>query len=217
MAALWFLYLIVLWFLFNEPSRVGLEELKQRELSTDLENDDRSGKIDGCFSIDFEDVDDVSPQNTKQSIGFLNYINRGVRTAMTLMFVKRIALECAMGSTSMLTKNRYGWNVKSVGLLQCINGLLVIPLSILAGYSSQYYEEVAKRKNVLLLGDSLADLGMSEGIPHEEIVQIGFLNFNERELLAEYKEKFDLVITQDGGMDQINNILEQILTESSHN
>jgi len=42
-----------------------------------------------------------------------------------------------------------------------------------------YYKEIAQRKNVLLLGDSLGDLGMTEGIEHKIIIRVGFLNENK--------------------------------------
>ena len=36
---------------------------------------------------------------------------------------------------------RYGWTTKNVGLLHFINGLLIIPLCMLSGYLSLYFED----------------------------------------------------------------------------
>jgi hypothetical protein len=55
--------------------------------------------------------------------------------------MKRIALECIVGSTSIITKNRFGWNIKTVGTLHLVNGIIVIPVSIFSGYLSTLYED----------------------------------------------------------------------------
>jgi hypothetical protein len=52
-----------------------------------------------------------------------------------------MALEAIVGSTSIVTKNRYGWNITNVGTLHLVNGIVVIPVSIMAGWLSQYRED----------------------------------------------------------------------------
>lgn len=74
-----------------------------------------------------------------------------------------------------------------------------------------YYKEIATRKKVLLLGDSLGDLGMSEGMEHDTIIRVGFLNENKEELLEKYMQEFDVVITDDGSMGYMQEMLEGIL------
>ncbi len=74
-----------------------------------------------------------------------------------------------------------------------------------------YYNEIKQRKNVLLLGDSLGDLGMTEGIEHDGIIRVGFLNENKEELLSKYMEAFDVVITDDGGMGYVNRMVGEII------
>jgi hypothetical protein len=46
-----------------------------------------------------------------------------------------------VGSTSVITKNRYAWSIRNVGVLHLVNGLIVIPVSIFAGYLSQFRED----------------------------------------------------------------------------
>ena len=75
---------------------------------------------------------------------------------------------------------------------------------------SPYCQEIINRKNVILLGDSLGDLGMTEGIEHDTILRIGFLNNHQESLLPTYLDNFDVVITGDGTFDYINNILTQL-------
>lgn len=41
----------------------------------------------------------------------------------------------------MITKNRYAWSIRNVGTLHLVNGLIVIPVSIFAGWLSQYRED----------------------------------------------------------------------------
>ncbi|XP_043817173.1 7-methylguanosine phosphate-specific 5'-nucleotidase A isoform X2 [Manihot esculenta] len=52
---------------------------------------------------------------------------------------------------------------------------------------------VKKRTNVLLLGDHLGDLGMSDGLDYETRISVGFLNDNIENNLASYRKAFDVV------------------------
>ena len=38
------------------------------------------------------------------------------------------------------------------------------------------YEKIKDRKNVLLLGDSIGDIGMIEGFDYKNLLKVGFLN-----------------------------------------
>ncbi|MFA5917332.1 MAG: hypothetical protein WC850_03820 [Candidatus Gracilibacteria bacterium] len=61
----------------------------------------------------------------------------------------------------------------------------------------EIYSQIENRKNVILLGDSLGDVGMIEGFGYNNLLKIGFLNNNEEELLEEYKKNYDIVLTGD--------------------
>ena len=76
--------------------------------------------------------------------------------------------------------------------------------------NTEYYSEIKERKNVILIGDHIGDLQMSQGIKHDVIIRIGFLNSNKEALLNSYLEKFDVVICDDGSLQKINNILKDI-------
>ncbi len=78
-----------------------------------------------------------------------------------------------------------------------------------------YYKEIAQRKNVLLLGDSLGDLGMSEGIDHDIIIRIGFLNEDKEKMLEKYMQEFEVVITDDGNMEWVKGMVEEILVKAN--
>jgi cytosolic 5'-nucleotidase 3 len=73
------------------------------------------------------------------------------------------------------------------------------------------YHEVENRKNVLILGDSIDDIGMVEGFDYNEIIKIGFLNEKVEENKEKYLESFDVVITGDGDMGYVNELMGKIL------
>lgn len=68
---------------------------------------------------------------------------------------------------------------------------------------------IEERKNVILLGDSLEDLNMVNN--NKEVINIGFLNEDVENKLELYKSRFDIVITNDGPMDYVNQLIESLL------
>lgn len=75
--------------------------------------------------------------------------------------------------------------------------------------SNSSFNEVKSRKNVILLGDGLGDVHMADGVEHENILKIGFLNYHVEEKLEEYKKHFDVVITNDSSMEFVYELLEK--------
>lgn len=68
--------------------------------------------------------------------------------------------------------------------------------------------EVARRPNVLLMGDSIGDLQMSSGLKKEVELTLGFLNHDEERLKGQYVDAFDVVLLGDPPMDFVNALLE---------
>ena len=69
-----------------------------------------------------------------------------------------------------------------------------------------------ERKNIVLIGDSLGDVRMADGIEDINVVlSIGFLNKNVEANLSEYKRCFDIVLVDDQTMDFPLALLEDIL------
>ncbi|KAF0923712.1 hypothetical protein E2562_006684 [Oryza meyeriana var. granulata] len=66
--------------------------------------------------------------------------------------------------------------------------------------STDDYSLVKKRTNVLLLGDHIGDLGMSDGLNYENRIAVGFLNNNIEKSLIDYSEAFDIVYLNDAPM-----------------
>jgi HAD superfamily hydrolase (TIGR01544 family) len=73
------------------------------------------------------------------------------------------------------------------------------------------YEETDHRKNVILLGDLVEDIGMAYGFEFENIMKIGFFNYDEEKSIGRYKENFDVVITKDSGMNFVNDFIRKIV------
>jgi HAD superfamily hydrolase (TIGR01544 family) len=72
------------------------------------------------------------------------------------------------------------------------------------------FKIIEDRKNVLLLGDSLGDVGMVEGFDYENLLKIGFLNEKIEESIKDYEKNFDIVILHDFDMNFVNELLEEI-------
>jgi hypothetical protein len=59
---------------------------------------------------------------------------------------------------------------------------------IMQSESAVHDPKFEARKNIVLMGDSLGDLHMAEGIPNPNVIlKIGFLNKNTEENLIKYK------------------------------
>jgi len=53
---------------------------------------------------------------------------------------------------------------------------------------------------------------MADGYEYENIIKIWFLNDDTPEHREQYQKRFDLIILNDGPMDEVNVILKKILT-----
>jgi 5'-nucleotidase len=72
-----------------------------------------------------------------------------------------------------------------------------------------FFEIIKDRKNILLLGDSLGDIGMAEGFNYENLINIGFLNENVEDNLEPYKRNYDVVILNDSSLEYVNGLLKE--------
>ncbi|CAF1045860.1 unnamed protein product [Adineta ricciae] len=65
-------------------------------------------------------------------------------------------------------------------------------------HDTSYYQSILKRPNVILLGDSLGDVGMVGGMKNlKHVLKIGYLNRSTPAKLEVYKNVFDIVICDD--------------------
>lgn len=65
-----------------------------------------------------------------------------------------------------------------------------------------------ERDVVIVIGDSLGDLGMSAGIEHSMKLTIGYLNHDQELLMEKYAEAFDVVVLGDSSLGFINLLVE---------
>ncbi|XP_033123896.1 cytosolic 5'-nucleotidase 3A-like [Anneissia japonica] len=77
-----------------------------------------------------------------------------------------------------------------------------------------YFEQHMERTNVLLMGDSIGDLDMADGLIHADVLKIGFLNSHVEQNLEVYKSKFDIVVVDDSTMDVPNAVVNKIMLSS---
>lgn len=130
------------------------------------------------------------------------------------------------------------------GVLQAFKGPLIHSFNKRDGAVSHVaaHGELQGRPNVLLLGDSMGDLTMADGLPeHQNILTIGFLNdqvrtslcfrqqlgfwvVNQRHCLSQvearkesYVNAFDVVLVKDETMDVPNAILRYITSSRGNN
>ena len=76
---------------------------------------------------------------------------------------------------------------------------------------TKYFSMIKKRKNVILIGDSLGDIDMAKGIEHRVILKIGFLNKDIEKNKDVYERNYDALILNDGPMDFVVSILKEVL------
>jgi hypothetical protein len=181
MACCWFTFSLVVLATFEEPDREGLREQKNLEsLATPSQSRaDLSGSelnessqydqdLNTIFSGEDDDYrDDLSrkssyhhdsrnPSQWRRSLAtfrhYCDLISFPVRLCLGLLFAKVFTIEALVSATSALSKNRYGWQVQQVGTLGFVNGLLVIPFSVLVGRLSLSYHDHVLMKWLVCIG-----------------------------------------------------------------
>lgn len=71
----------------------------------------------------------------------------------------------------------------------------------------EIYLQIKERKNVILLWDSIGDVGMIEGFDYDNLLKIWFLNDEKEELLEIYKKNYDIIFTNDSEATLLTNII----------
>lgn len=78
-------------------------------------------------------------------------------------------------------------------------------------HDTPYYQSIHNRPNVILLGDTVGDVGMIAGMKNlKQILKIGYLNRSTPAKLEVYKRVYDIVICDDQTFDVPNVILNAI-------
>lgn len=96
------------------------------------------------------------------------------------------------------------------GVLKAFKGELIHIYNKREGalLNTGHFQELRTRPNVLLLGDSLGDLTMADGVQDmENILKIGFLNDKVEERMQSYLDSYDIVLVKDETLDVPNAVL----------
>jgi HAD superfamily hydrolase (TIGR01544 family) len=75
----------------------------------------------------------------------------------------------------------------------------------------EIYNEIKDKKNIILIGDSLGDIGMANGSNPKTLLSFGFFEEKTEDNLPTYKSAFDVVLTDNASFDEINKITEKII------
>ncbi|XP_071027870.1 cytosolic 5'-nucleotidase 3-like [Oncorhynchus clarkii lewisi] len=96
------------------------------------------------------------------------------------------------------------------GVLKAFKGELIHIYNKREGalLNTGHFQELKSRHNVLLVGDSLGDLTMADGVHSmENILKIGFLNDKVEERKTSYLNAYDIVLVKDETMEVPNALL----------
>ncbi len=70
-----------------------------------------------------------------------------------------------------------------------------------------FYNDLKKRKNILLLGDSFDDVRMADNIKYKNLIKICFLSDQKTENINEYKKIYDVLLFNDSSAEFLNDLL----------
>jgi len=173
----------------------------------------------GLSKSDLEDIVKNGPIRFRKGIPeFLDFLHQynipliifsasGCGDALQIFF-KNIGKDY---SNIYYVTNHFNWdkNGKAISpkgpIIHCMNKDEVILRKI-----PEVYSAIRNRRNVLLLGDSIEDVGMVKGFKYETLLKIGFLNFDYDKLREEYKRNFDVVLEGDGDFNEVNNLVRDL-------
>ncbi|KAM8844708.1 cytosolic 5'-nucleotidase 3-like [Spinachia spinachia] len=96
------------------------------------------------------------------------------------------------------------------GVLRAFKGELIHIYNKREGalLNTGHFQELRTRPNVLLLGDSLGDLNMADGVQDmENILKIGFLNDKVEERKQSYLDSYDIVLVKDETLEVPNAVM----------
>ncbi|KAL3781343.1 hypothetical protein ACHAWO_010731 [Cyclotella atomus] len=138
-----------------------------------------------CIGSDtFDDEGKTIPKKKdticSQLMFVLQNLTVPVRICMFLLFSKMFTVESVISAASMVTKNRYGWQIQQVGTLGTITGCLTIPISIFIGWVSQYRED----RVLMIYLMAFATLGMGLLVDVTDFFDTDTVYYNKGKPLA---------------------------------
>lgn len=132
----------------------------------------------------------------------------GIGTESISLFLKHVG---ALSSNVHIISNEYEWDKE--GKASMMKEPIIHSLSKYETAIQNYsvFNVIENRRNVILLGDSVDDLGMVKGFDYDNLITIGFLNDKVEENREHYKKVFDVVLTGDADMIYVNKLLSEVV------
>jgi 5'-nucleotidase len=168
----------------------------------DIERAVKEGRVE--FREGFEEFADFLKQN---SVPFVIMSSSGLGAESISLYLEKAGRRY---DNIYIVSNSYEWDEKgnAVRVKQpIIHGMSKYEVVV---KDFPFFEKIKDRKNVLLLGDNLDDTGMVEGFDCDNIIKIAFLNEGVEKNMDFYKKKYDVIITNDGSMGYVNNLLKSV-------
>jgi len=75
---------------------------------------------------------------------------------------------------------------------------------------SLYADSIRHRRNVIVIGDSMGDSNMADGLDNECVLRIAFVSSKTKNHVDKFSEKFDVVIIEEESYDFVNELLSEI-------
>lgn len=142
-----------------------------------------------------------------KKIPFFVFSSSGLGEAIPLYFKK---IKCLYNNIHIVTNSmNYDKDGYAVSIKEPI--IHVFNKGEIALKGLPIRDKLKDRVNVILLGDGLGDIDMTKGFDYKNIIRIGFYNYGDDENLNDFKEKYDVLILNDGSMEFVNEMLKEIL------
>ncbi len=74
----------------------------------------------------------------------------------------------------------------------------------------EVYNIVRNKKNVILLGDNIEDIDMVKGFRYENLLKIGFLNYDCNKIKEKYEKNFDIILYGDKDFYFVNDLIKEL-------
>jgi 5'-nucleotidase len=142
----------------------------------------------------------------KYEIPFVIISSSGLGEVISMILEK----EGKLYSNVYIISNSFLWdkNGNAIGVKKPIIHSVNKDETVLKNFP--FYKKIKNRKNVLLLGDNLEDVGMIKGFDCDNLIKIGFLNEKIEENLTPYRNTYDVIILNDSSMNYVNSLLREV-------
>lgn len=169
----------------------------------DIEKAVKSGKLK--FRDNFSELADFLK---KHKIPLVIMSSAGLGQESISQILKQ---EGKLSNNVHIISNAFGWNKngRAVSVRQPIVHGFNKDETLIKDFPD-IFTAVKDRKNVILLGDNLDDVGMADGFDYDNLLKIGFLNSKIEENKGVYQNAYDVLLLNDSSFKFLNDFLLKI-------